>query len=81
MNFNSVTPEPEVIHALRTPSGTYALCGARSCLVPYDHYHLDGKIVRVYYENPGLLCAQPGCETGGPTSMTACSTRARRGPL
>jgi len=66
VNFNSVTPEPEVIHALRTPSGTYALCGARSCLVPYDHYHLDGKIVRVYYENPGLLCGRDSCCAEGP---------------
>lgn len=52
--------------AVRTSSGLYDPCRAGDCAVPYEHCHIDGKVVRVYYENPGLLCAQPGCETGGP---------------
>lgn len=48
--------------AVRTSSGSYPLCGGRDCDVPYDHCHIDGGVVRVYYENPGLLCAHPGCD-------------------
>lgn len=52
--------------AVRTPSGTYAPCSGKGCGVPYDHCHIDGKVVQVYYENPGLLCAHPGCDNQEP---------------
>lgn len=52
--------------SVRTSSGLYDLCESEDCAVPYDHCHLDGRVVRVYYENPGLLCAHPDCEIEGP---------------
>lgn len=64
VDINSITPEPDVPE--RAPDGRYALCEEVTCGVPYDHYHLDGKVVRVYYENPGLLCARSSCTTEGP---------------
>lgn len=51
---------------IRTSSGSYALCTAKGCNVSYDHCHIDGKVVRVYQENPGLLCAQPDCTNEEP---------------
>lgn len=49
-----------------TPNGTYELCKDKDCDVSYDHCHLDGKVVRVYQENPGLLCAHPDCTNEEP---------------
>lgn len=51
---------------VRTSSGLYDLCKDQACKVSYDHCHIDGEVVRVYYENPGLLCAHPDCEIEGP---------------
>lgn len=63
-----VTPEPEVDSAAPAgaESGVYDLCADQSCDVPYDHCHIDGEVVRVYYENPGLLCAHPDCDSDAP---------------
>ena len=61
-DIQPVTAEPPV----RTSSGTYAPCQAEDCAVPYDHFHLDGKVVRIYRENPGLLCARSSCDKTGP---------------
>lgn len=52
--------------AVRTSSGLYDPCRTGDCAVPYEHCHIDGAVVRVYYENPGLLCAHPDCEIEGP---------------
>ncbi len=52
--------------AVRTSSGTYQLCRDKDCDVSYDHCHIDGKVVRVYYEYPGLLCAHPDCDNDKP---------------
>lgn len=52
--------------AVRTSSGTYTLCTDKDCDVSYDHCHIDGKVVRVYQENPGLLCAHPDCDNDKP---------------
>ncbi len=61
-DIQPVTAEPPV----RTSSGTYAPCQAEDCAVPYDHFHLDSKVVRIYRENPGLLCARSSCDKTGP---------------
>ena len=50
----------------RASSGLYDLCTAQDCGTPYDHCHIDGKVVRVYYQDPGLLCAHPDCSNGQP---------------
>lgn len=49
-----------------TPNGTYELCKDKDCDVSYDHCHLDGKVVRVYQKDPGLLCAHPDCDNDKP---------------
>ncbi len=49
-----------------TPNGTYELCKDKDCDVSYDHCHIGGKVVRVYQENPGLLCAHPDCDNDRP---------------
>ncbi|MCI8698751.1 MAG: M56 family metallopeptidase [Oscillospiraceae bacterium] len=46
---------------IRTSGGAYELCKDKDCKVSYDHCHIDGKTVRVYHDNPGLLCAHPDC--------------------
>lgn len=51
---------------VRTSDRLYDLCADKSCVVSYDHCHIDGKTVRVYYENPGLLCAHPDCTNEKP---------------
>ena len=51
---------------IRTSGGDYELCKDRDCKVSYDHCHIDGKVVRVYYEYPGLLCAHPDCDNDKP---------------
>ena len=51
---------------VRTSSGAYALCTGKDCDVSYDHCHIDGKVVRAYYQNPGLLCAHDGCDNDKP---------------
>ena len=51
---------------VRTSSGVYTLCSDKSCDVSYDHCHIDGKVVRAYYQYPGLLCAQPDCTNEEP---------------
>ena len=51
---------------VRTSSGLYDLCKDQACKVSYDHCHIGGEVVRVYYENPGLLCAHPDCQIEGP---------------
>lgn len=52
--------------AMRTSSGTYAQCADKNCNVSYNHCHIDGAVVRVYQENPGLLCAHPDCDNEEP---------------
>ena len=52
--------------SVRTSSGLYDLCKDKACKVSYDHCHIDGKVVRVYQENPGLLCAHPDCDNDKP---------------
>ena len=51
---------------VRTSSGLYDLCKEETCKVSYDHCHIDGKVVRAYYQNPGLLCAHDGCDNDKP---------------
>ena len=51
---------------MRTSDGLYDLCEDKICKVSYDHCHIDGAVVRVYYENPGLLCAHPDCTNEEP---------------
>lgn len=51
---------------VRTSSGTYAQCADKNCNVSYNHCHIDGAVVRVYQENPGLLCAHPDCDNEAP---------------
>lgn len=51
---------------IRTSGGAYELCKDKNCDVSYDHCHIDGKVVRVYQENPGLLCAHPDCTNEAP---------------
>lgn len=46
---------------VRASDRLYDLCADKSCEVSYDHCHIDGKTVRVYYSDPGLLCARPDC--------------------
>lgn len=68
VDVQSVTPEPGVDSA--APAGAendvYEPCADQGCPVAYDHCHIDGEVVRVYYENPGLLCAHPDCGIEGP---------------
>ena len=52
--------------SVRPSSGPYDLCKSKDCDVPYDHCHIDGDVVRIYYENPGLLCAHPDCDNDAP---------------
>ena len=69
VDIQSVTTDIQPVTAespVRTSSGTYAPCQAEDCAVPYDHFHLDGKVVRIYRENPGLLCTRSSCDKTGP---------------
>ena len=49
-----------------TSNGAYELCKDKDCDVSYDHCHLDGRVVRVYQKDPGLLCAHPDCDNDKP---------------
>ncbi len=44
----------------------YEVCTNPLCTVDYQHCHIDGKVVRAYEQNPGLLCAHPDCDIEGP---------------
>lgn len=66
-SYNVVTDNSAVSGgAVRTSSGLYGLCKDKACKISYDHCHIDGKTVRVYQENPGLLCAHDGCDNDKP---------------
>ena len=73
-NGNSISADYAIIGTrfsddkavVRTSSGTYELCTDKDCDVSYDHCHIDGKVVRAYYQYPGLLCAQPDCDNEEP---------------
>ena len=41
----------------------YLPCIKRDCQVPYDHCHVERELVRIYGEDPGLLCACPDCSS------------------
>ena len=62
-SYKVVTDDDAVV---RTSDGLYDLCKDKTCKVSYDHCHIDGKAVRVYYQNPGLLCAHDGCDNDKP---------------
>lgn len=66
IEFPTSDPDGGFVGTVRTSSGLYDLCTARDCDISYDHCHIDGKVVRVYYEDPGLLCAHPDCDNGQP---------------
>ncbi len=66
-DYKTVENDPGVSGgAVRTSDGLYDLCEDKICKVSYDHCHIDGAVVRVYYENPGLLCAHPDCTNEEP---------------
>ena len=66
-DYKTVENDPGVSGgAVRTSDGLYDLCEDKICKVSYDHCHIDGAVVRVYYENPGLLCAHPDCTNEKP---------------
>ena len=66
IKFPTFDPDGGIVGTVRTSSGLYDLCTAWDCDVSYNHCHIDGKVVRVYYKDPGLLCAHPDCSEDTP---------------